>query len=299
MLEHIEGAETVCSPNETLALERTFDLVLLMSFVIDVADDDLRAAFLRTCRRHVSPDGCVILQRKPPEWYDTIEANERVTADGRTYRLTDLQWPAPNVLSATMEYTVGERHWTHTFVSQRLEDSDLVAALEVAGLEMTGFLDGDREWSGRSRSARARPSVDRDRPFDRGVGHEPAVDEHAHDVVDVEPGAVERRGASVGRASRTPCAPPDSWPGSIATAAMMPSTPFGAFVRRCSSTRQPFPFGAPGQRTSTTISVPALAGRGEVTPMTASPMDTASSRLAPPWSPTPARSRSGCWRTGR
>ena len=71
MLEHIHGADTVCSPIETLALERTFDLVLLMSFVIDVADDGLRASFLQTCRRHVSADGWVILQRKPPEWYDT------------------------------------------------------------------------------------------------------------------------------------------------------------------------------------------------------------------------------------
>ena len=146
MLEHIHGAETVCSPIENLALKRTFDLVLLMSFVIDVADDGLRASFLQTCRRHVSADGCVILQRKPPEWYDTIEANERETADGRTYRLTDLRRPAPDLLSATMEYTVGDRHWTHTFVSQRIEDADLVAALERAGLAMTGFLDGDREW---------------------------------------------------------------------------------------------------------------------------------------------------------
>jgi SAM-dependent methyltransferase len=146
MLEHIHGAETVCSPIETLVLERTFDLVLLMSFVIDVADDGLRAAFLETCRRHVADDGSVILQRKPPEWYDTIGPNERETADGRIYRLTDLRRPAPDLLSATMEYTVGDRHWTHTFVSQRLEDADLVSALERAGLTMTGTLDGDREW---------------------------------------------------------------------------------------------------------------------------------------------------------
>ena len=152
MLEHIRGAETVCSPIETLALGRTFDVVLLMSFIVDVADDDLRAAFLRTCRRHVADEGCVIIQRKPPEWYDTIEANERTTADGTTYRLSDLRWPAPGILSATMEYTVGERCWTHTFVSQRLEDADLVAALERAGLTTSGFLVDDREW------VRARPA---------------------------------------------------------------------------------------------------------------------------------------------
>ncbi|MFC7644397.1 class I SAM-dependent methyltransferase [Streptosporangium lutulentum] len=66
MLAHIKGAETVCSSIQSLALHRTFDLVLLMSFVIETSDDEARRAFLRTCREHVADDGCVILQRQPP-----------------------------------------------------------------------------------------------------------------------------------------------------------------------------------------------------------------------------------------
>ncbi|GAA3444148.1 class I SAM-dependent methyltransferase [Planomonospora venezuelensis] len=146
MLAHITGAETVCSPIQTLALPRTFDLVLLMSFVVETADDDLRAAFLRTCRRHVVPDGCVILQRKPPEWYDTVQPSEHDAGDGRTVRMTDISRPGPGLLKATMEYVIGERRWTHTFLSRRLDDDRLGRELGRAGLTLSGFLDDDRGW---------------------------------------------------------------------------------------------------------------------------------------------------------
>lgn len=146
MLAHITGTETVTSPIQSLALPRTFDLVLLMSFVVETADDDLRAAFLRTCRRHVAADGCVILQRKPPEWYDTIQPFERVTDDGRTVGMTNLSRPGPGLLESTTEYSIGDRHWTHTFVSRRLDDDYLESCLDQAGLTISEFLDGDRGW---------------------------------------------------------------------------------------------------------------------------------------------------------
>jgi SAM-dependent methyltransferase len=146
MLAHITGVETICSSIESLDLERRFDLVLLMSFVIETADDEQRAAFLGTCRRHVADGGCVILQRHPPEWYDAIEPIERELEDGRTFRLRDLSHPAPDLLAATTEYTIGDRHWTHFFVSKRLDDEQLQAALEKADLTIAGFIDGDREW---------------------------------------------------------------------------------------------------------------------------------------------------------
>ena len=147
MLAHVRGAETVLSSIQSLALHRTFDVVLLMSFVIETADDELRRAFLRTCREHVADDGCVILQRQPPEWYDTVQPFERDTGDGRTARHDERSSRAePDLLAATMEYTVGDRRWTHFFLSRRLDDDFLEAALGEAGLTMSGFLGGDRGW---------------------------------------------------------------------------------------------------------------------------------------------------------
>jgi SAM-dependent methyltransferase len=146
MLAHIGGVETVCSPIEALDLERQFDLVLLMSFVIETADDAQRAAFLATCRRHVAPGGSVILQRHPPEWYDTLKPIERRLDDGRTFRLGGLSHPEPDLLAATTEYTIGDQRWTHFFVSKRLDDQQLAAELVGAGLAFAEFIDGDREW---------------------------------------------------------------------------------------------------------------------------------------------------------
>ncbi len=145
MLAHIHGAETVLSSIQDLSLSRTFDVVLLMSYVIDTADDDLCRAFLRTCRRHVAPDGCVILQRQPPEWYDTVGPSE-TRRDGRVIRMTDVNRPGPDLLAATMEYVVGDRRWTHTFVSRRRTDDRFEELLSEAGLAMEGFPGGDRGW---------------------------------------------------------------------------------------------------------------------------------------------------------
>ncbi|MEV6987136.1 class I SAM-dependent methyltransferase [Sphaerisporangium sp. NPDC051017] len=146
MLAHIQGAETVRSPIESLALDRTFDVVLLMSFVIETADDELRLSLMHTCRRHVAPDGCVIFQRQPPEWYDTVQEAERVTDEGNYIRMTNISRPGPGLLLATTEYNLGDRKWTQTFLSKRQDDDYFEAQLNEAGLTMAGFLDGDRGW---------------------------------------------------------------------------------------------------------------------------------------------------------
>lgn len=151
MLAKIRGTETVCSPIQTLALDRRFDLVLLMSFLIETPDDELRRAFLRTCRAHVADDGLVILQRQPPEWYDTITGWEREIPGKGHVRMIELARPAPGLLSATMEYVIGDRRWTHSFTTKRLDDDFFAAELRDAGLEMSGFVEGDRGW------VRARP----------------------------------------------------------------------------------------------------------------------------------------------
>ncbi|GIH14998.1 class I SAM-dependent methyltransferase [Rugosimonospora africana] len=146
MLDQIEGAETVCSPIQSLSLGRRFDLVLMMSYLIETADDELRPALLRACAAHVAPDGCVILQRQPPEWYDTAAPFERTADGGRTVRMVDVRRPGPGLLAATMEYTVGDHHWSHSFVTKRLDDDYLATLLAEVGLRLAGFVAGDRGW---------------------------------------------------------------------------------------------------------------------------------------------------------
>ena len=144
MLAHVRGAETVCATIQGLSLGRRFGAVLLASHLIN-ADAGTRSAFLATCRRHVADNGCVIVQQHAPEWFSAATETED-TRDGVTYRLRDVSRPAPNLLTATVEYAVGDRCWTQTFTTTRLDEAELDASLGAAGLRLDRYLTEDRSW---------------------------------------------------------------------------------------------------------------------------------------------------------
>jgi SAM-dependent methyltransferase len=156
MLERIHGAETVLARIEDLDLGRRFDAVLFASYLLNVPDLAWRRTLLATCRRHVSDHGCVLIQRHEPEWFDTAAPFERKYDDlpqgELVYRMRDVTRPGPGLVSATMEYRIGERIWTQSFTSQRVDDSQLAEDLGAVGLAVDAFLTEDRSW------VRARPS---------------------------------------------------------------------------------------------------------------------------------------------
>ena len=144
MLAYVRDAETVCARIEDLALGRRFDVVLLASHLIN-ADTGTRTAFLAACRRHVAEHGYVIIQQHPPEWFAAV-ADSETTRDGITFRMRDISRPAPNLVSATVEYIAGDQHWTQTFTSMRLDETELAAVLADAGLGLDRYLTDDRAW---------------------------------------------------------------------------------------------------------------------------------------------------------
>jgi SAM-dependent methyltransferase len=144
MLAHVRGTETVCARIQDLSLGRRFGVVLLASHLIN-ADDQTRRTFLEVCRRHVADDGCVIIQQHSPEWFAAARDSE-VVRDGMILRLRDVSRPAPNLVSATVEYVVGDRCWTQTFTTTRLDEAGLTAALAAAGLRLDRYLTEDRSW---------------------------------------------------------------------------------------------------------------------------------------------------------
>lgn len=145
MLAHIRGAETVQARIQDLDLGRRFDVVLLASFLVNTDDPDLRRRFLQACSRHLRDDGCLLVQRHPPGWFDEVAEAERVT-EGIVFRLRDLRRPRPGLLEATAEYQVGERVWTQTFTAERVGNQALEAALGEVGLAVDAYLTGDGSW---------------------------------------------------------------------------------------------------------------------------------------------------------
>ena len=144
MLAHIRGAETVCAQIQDLALDRRFDAVLLASHLIN-AGEPIRSTFLDVCRRHVADDGCVIVQQHALAWFAEAGDGEN-TRDGITYRMRDVSRPAPDQLSATVEYVAGDQCWTQTFTANRLDEDVLLAALAGAGLRLDRYLTDDHSW---------------------------------------------------------------------------------------------------------------------------------------------------------
>jgi SAM-dependent methyltransferase len=145
MLAHVRGAQTVCARIEDLHLGRRFDAVLLASHLVNVADEPERRALLAACRRHVADEGCVIIQQHAPDWFAAAGEAES-TRDNVIYRLRDVSRPAPNLVSATVEYVVGDRRWTQTFTASRLDGAELAATLADAGLRLERYLTESRTW---------------------------------------------------------------------------------------------------------------------------------------------------------
>lgn len=145
MLAHVRTAETVCARIQDLILDHAFDVVLLASHLLNVPDAHVRAELLRTCARHVSAAGRVIVQHHPPQWFASAAASEE-QVDGIIFRLRDVSSPSDELLAATVEYQAGDRVWTQAFTAMRLDEQQLKTALAEAGLALERYLTDDHSW---------------------------------------------------------------------------------------------------------------------------------------------------------
>lgn len=143
MLARITEAETVCSTIEDLRLDRRFDLVLLMSYLINAPDDAVRRRMLATCAHHLKPGGTVLLQQ-----HDRASFAEDVTFDRPAHRLviSDTKQLPGDRQSATMTHTVDGRTWSQHLVVQNLTDQQLQDQLAEAGLTLIDYLTPDKTW---------------------------------------------------------------------------------------------------------------------------------------------------------
>jgi len=152
MLAYVRGAETVCADIELLNLGCRFVAVLLASQLVNTGNDEQRQAFLRTCRRHATPGGAVLIQRLPLDW--TASTGEVAERDGVQMALRDVH-EQDGLVSAAMEYRAGERQWRHAFTARNLDDTEFDRALAEANLILDRWCDDRRCWA----VARPRPTI--------------------------------------------------------------------------------------------------------------------------------------------
>ncbi|BAU82449.1 methyltransferase type 12 [Streptomyces laurentii] len=139
------GAETVLSSIEDLDLPRTFDAVVLGSFLVHTADAGGRQALLETCRRHVKDDGRVLIQREGADWHTDLP-RERHDPAGYTVRIVSAEPVGEGVNSVHAEYVFPDARWTQTFLSRPLTAEALEGYLAEAGLAFDGYLTDDGTW---------------------------------------------------------------------------------------------------------------------------------------------------------
>jgi SAM-dependent methyltransferase len=138
MLAEIDGATTVLSPIEELALPQTFDVVLLGSFLVHGPS---RAALLATCRRHVAPGGTVLIQREGAGWHENLPRRSGVativsSADG-----------GDGFREVHVTYDYPDGSWSHTFRSEPLTAEQFEQAVREAGLSVDRYLTADGTWA--------------------------------------------------------------------------------------------------------------------------------------------------------
>lgn len=146
MLSHIQGATTIHADIEDLVLPQRFPVVLLGSYLVNTAVPGQREAFLDACRRHVTADGVVLVQRTSPAWAESLRPGQVHRWGGFVITMTQAQLN-DGILHAAQEGRSGETTWTHSWVDVVYSDSDFEALVAAGGFTLAEWLDDDREWA--------------------------------------------------------------------------------------------------------------------------------------------------------
>ncbi|WP_445400255.1 class I SAM-dependent methyltransferase [Streptomyces sp. LE64] len=144
MLARVKGARTVRSSIESLDLGETFDVVTLTSYLVHSGDRRVQRGILDACRRHVTAEGCVIVQREGAD-YHTRGPVERVDPAGFTVRIASLP-AADGVREVRAEYVFPDAVWRQTFLSRPMTPAELDEVLAESGLRVDRALTDDGMW---------------------------------------------------------------------------------------------------------------------------------------------------------
>jgi SAM-dependent methyltransferase len=130
MVACIEHARGVVSRIESLELGETFDVVLLLSHLINTLPEQ-RAVLLAAAARHLAVDGIVIAQRHDPRRRLLPGRAEIGDVEITLDQIDDTDWP---LVRAVTTYRVGADEWPQPWTAEILDDAATAEALRVAGL---------------------------------------------------------------------------------------------------------------------------------------------------------------------
>jgi SAM-dependent methyltransferase len=132
MLEHLHGnVRAVRSQLQGLNLGMRFDVVVLASHFVNVADDEMRTVFLQAAADHVAPTGAVLIQHWEVSPTMPTDVDSEVCGVRIAFRVLGRHG---NDFEARVEYTLADRSWVQGFSATLLDDTALDAELQRVGL---------------------------------------------------------------------------------------------------------------------------------------------------------------------
>jgi SAM-dependent methyltransferase len=141
--EAIDGANAILADLLTLDLSpRRWPVVLLASHFVN---DDHGVEFLAVAARHVTADGCVLVQRYEPGWVDTVEPSRR-DRPGLRSEIDNIERPARGTMRATIVYEFDDARYEQTFTAHDVDDARLAEMAAAVGLTIDAVLDDDALW---------------------------------------------------------------------------------------------------------------------------------------------------------
>lgn len=143
-------ATPVLSAIESLMLSQRFDLVLLASCLINHPSDATRSAFVATAARHVKPGGRLLVQRQNPPWLRGAAVGRVGQAGPAEIHLEAVARKGQTV-EMRLRYQIDDRHWTHAFSVEELDEPQIEDLLAQHGLGSISWLDTQRSWAAATR----------------------------------------------------------------------------------------------------------------------------------------------------
>lgn len=147
MLALVRRARTVCSGIEDLRLVERYDVVLLVSHLVNTPDNGDRHQLLLTATHHLASNGKVLLEWHPPEWFERLVPGETYEGSfGGVATALVIHRIDGDLFDATVTYEADGQRWQQHFTTRRLSHPGLRSDLLAAGLRFSRSLPDSPSW---------------------------------------------------------------------------------------------------------------------------------------------------------
>jgi SAM-dependent methyltransferase len=133
---------------ESLALDESFDVVLIASHLINHPHAAMRAAFAAVAHRHLAAEGTLFIQRFDDIWLRKARVGEYGRAGDALVSVEAVHHAqAEERVSMTLRYDLSGQSWQHAFTVAPLSTEDVEAIVAPHGLRVTNWLGEKMTWA--------------------------------------------------------------------------------------------------------------------------------------------------------